>query len=185
MLFNRFSRAVLGSRRMSSATRADQTRWNHMVSASRQTTSLRATINQTLRIASDRVAEPEHLFCGVLTQETSLAAVAARSFGFEYESSVDQLVGPAGSREAGLGVKSPNNSEVWSERSQLVFSLALREALRDCCPKVDTEHLLLGIVAESMESNTCLSRLLLEHGADYHSVKQTIQRLRSALGSLD
>ena len=148
---------------------------------SRHTTSLRNAIEKAQQITGDRGAEPEHLFCGVLAQGTSLGAVTAQSFGFEYDSSVDQLLDPASSHETGFGVKSPNNSELWSERSQLVFSLAVREALRDRHPKVDTEHLLLGIVAESTESDSCLSRLILQHGADYHSVKQTVQHLRSKL----
>ena len=179
MLFNRISRAVLGPRRMHSAMRSDQTHRREIVS--RQTTSLRETIEKTRCIAGDQVAEPEHLFCGILSQKASLAAVAAQSFGFEYEASVDQLLGPVSSRESKFDI----NSEMWSERSQLVFSLAVRETLKERLPKVDTEHLLLGIVLESAEQNSHLSRLLLDRSAEYSSVKKTVRQLRLELCSPD
>lgn len=152
---------------------SEQTHWHDMVT--RQTASLRDALEKAQQLTGDQLAEPEHLFCGILAQKTSLAAVAVQSFGFEYESSVDQLLGPVGSRESRFDIR----SEGWSERSQLVFSQATRETLRERLPKVDTEHLLLGIVTESTESNSRLSRLLLEHGADYRSIKQTIRKLRS------
>ena len=88
VLFRRNSRAVLGLRGMPSALRLQQTHWHYTIS--RHTTSLRNAIEKTQQITGDRGAEPEHLFCGVLAQESSLGAVTAQSFGFEYEPSVDQ-----------------------------------------------------------------------------------------------
>lgn len=142
----------------------------------RYTESALEAIEIARQKAADQETQPEHLLWGLLAVQTSLAAGAARSFGIGSESMSDLLRAPEVS-ETTMRTTSHVASDRWSERSQKAFSFALRAALLNHCKQIGDNHLLLGVVAESEDSDGALSTLFENVGADYQSVEERIRQM--------
>ncbi len=86
----------------------------------------------------------EHLLLGLLREERGLAAQALQSCGVSLE-----LVRTRVREIIGEGSKAPQGHIPFTPRTKKVLELALREALGLQHDYIGTEHILLGLIAES------------------------------------
>lgn len=113
----------------------------------------------------------EHLLLGVLRgSDGELAARALREMGIEIETARAEVV-----RHLGTGDRVPTGGSVpFTPRAKKVLELSLREALALRHDYVGTEHILLGLVAES---SGLAARVLGDLGAEPAQVRAAIERL--------
>ena len=112
----------------------------------------------------------EHILLGLIHEGEGVAAKALGSFGVSLEAvreKVAERTGPAGSSTTGPAPFTP--------RAKKVLELSLREALQLGHNYIGTEHMLLGLVAETEGAG---AQILVSLGADLSRVRlQVIQLL--------
>ena len=111
----------------------------------------------------------EHLLLGLLRVE-GVGRRALESLGVTGNSVRDRLTKVIG--ETGEG--GPSGRLPFTPRAKKVLELSLREALRLGHNYIGTEHVLLGLVAES---EGIAAKLLFDHGADPTAVREAVLRV--------
>ena len=113
----------------------------------------------------------EHILLGLLREEQGLAARVLRGLGITVELVRAQVVAAVGSGEA------VTSGQIRSPHAPKVLELALREALSLSHTHIGTEHLLLGMVADSEGLG---ARLLLDLGAPPDRIRSEVLRVSSS-----
>jgi hypothetical protein len=113
----------------------------------------------------------EHILIGLLREEQGLAARVLQGLEITVEQVREQVLTTVGSGETVTSGQIP-----FTPRAKKVLELALREALSLSDHYIDTEHILLGLVAEN---EGLAARLLRDLGAPPDRIRSEVLSLHS------
>ncbi|WP_020500031.1 Clp protease N-terminal domain-containing protein [Sciscionella marina] len=118
------------------------------------------------------LVDTEHLLLGLLRRPDSLAVTTLVSLHARIEGVREQLYGA-------IAAGQPTDTEGpgWSQAAVRVFELSQREVERLQQVQVDTEHLLLGLIAQE---GGVAAEVLVSVGADLNRVRQEVLELAVA-----
>ena len=116
----------------------------------------------------------EHILLGLMHEGEGVAAKALESVGISLDAvrqQVEEIIGQ--------GQQAPGGHIPFTPRAKKVLELSLREAVRLGYNYVGTEHILLGLIRESDESEEkgVAAQVLVKLGADLNRVRQQVVQL--------